>query len=1115
MTSLFRNKTHLAFWTGTFMVLAVSVGSVVVVYAEEAIPPADVCANVEGDQTAEPCADVQCSLDGGTWSGSACELPPPPIPPTCGESQHLEGDVCVDNVVVAEESAPEPQLELASSTDGTGGLLGGTIATGDATATTSVQNELNINITNPDSEGTSNSSALTNENTNEGDVLSGSETQSSTGENQADGGVSLATVSTGTAVSTASVINVVNTNLFNSEGLVLFLNQLFGGGLDLREYDLSYFFGAPVDCDTNPMILSCRNSSDLNVFNTNMATVTNSVIVRSSTGTNTASSTGDGSALIDTGDAYAAANVLNLVNTNLINSNYLLVSFNNFGNLGGDITLPNADFFKQLLAHGGVLPDMNSSSVITHSANDADFTGTTTANGETGNNIASTTGSGSGEVITGDAYSSADTFNQLNDTQVGGTSVFLLFRVWGDWAGDIQGLPEGMSWMETPAGIVLMSDGPQCSNNQDDDGDGFADSADSTCHTNGNENNEFTYDPYGTSENAPQCSNGIDDDSDGFVDVADPSCFTQDHGEMIYQGNMREQSPNGEYNSSNLVASSTNVANVENDVQVYALTGENQTVTENGTSTIATGNAYAAANVVNLVNTNIIGRNWIFAIFNIFGNWDGNIAFGRPDLWIGAIAETTNPTLPGSDVTYRFTVANHGDADADNILLSTEFDTAMLTFETPGDVSAAADSSGEIWNLGGIPRGETRDFTYTARVRDLPDGTSVTVPLRATVTSSSADNNNADNSEAVTIVVASPEPAPEPEPSPGTGGNGGGGGGGGGGGSPAAFGSGNNTDSWSPDPNISVTKTATMGTSTTVARVDYEVVVFNDKNAGPAYRGLLTDTLYDPLGEVMYNRTWNLDTIVAGDLITLTYSVEYGASTTPGIYRNVAKVTGKRNYSNPALAVDMTPVEGSASVEFDELTLGRVLGMATSTTAIATSTITIATSTTASISSCDPLISSYLRQGMRNDVVEVKKLQQFLNEDIQAHLPITGFFGSMTNTAVRVFQIKHKNQILTPLGLTVPTGAVYSATKRQINTLACGGVVPLAEENLNRTETTASSAYIQKTSAANPPVVQKIKVPVVDTKPQDANNTGAQNNAKPVGQAKGGLKSWLKTLFLR
>ncbi len=126
---------------------------------------------------------------------------------------------------------------------------------------------------------------------------------------------------------------------------------------------------------------STSAAGSLNVLNTNTATVTNSVVVRAGTGENTASSTGDGGALVDSGDAYAAANVLNLVNTNMINSNYLLVSFNNFGSLGGNITLPDSEFFSQLFANGGVLPEMNSSTYTVNNTNDVDFTGTTTAQG--------------------------------------------------------------------------------------------------------------------------------------------------------------------------------------------------------------------------------------------------------------------------------------------------------------------------------------------------------------------------------------------------------------------------------------------------------------------------------------------------------------------------------------------------------------------------------------------------------------------------------------------------------------------------------------------------------------------------------------------------------------
>jgi peptidoglycan hydrolase-like protein with peptidoglycan-binding domain len=133
---------------------------------------------------------------------------------------------------------------------------------------------------------------------------------------------------------------------------------------------------------------------------------------------------------------------------------------------------------------------------------------------------------------------------------------------------------------------------------------------------------------------------------------------------------------------------------------------------------------------------------------------------------------------------------------------------------------------------------------------------------------------------------------------------------------------------------------------------------------------------------------------------------------------------------------------------------------------------------------------------------------------MQTNLPTTGFFGPLTKKTVKAFQDKHKNQILIPLGLTAPTGSVYSATKRQINILACGGVVPIAE-SLSLTGNAASPIYIPKASVANLPVVKKLKVSAVETKLRDLRNTNAKNNAKPVGPAIGELKSLFKNLLQR
>jgi len=109
---------------------------------------------------------------------------------------------------------------------------------------------------------------------------------------------------------------------------------------------------------------------------------------------------------------------------------------------------------------------------------------------------------------------------------------------------------------------------PACSNSSDDDDDGFTDTNDPNCHTDGDPSNSASYDPDKDDESgdlpacwnkedddddgkkdfpndpgcssptdsdesdgggggpppAPQCSNGSDDDGDGLTDSADPGC---------------------------------------------------------------------------------------------------------------------------------------------------------------------------------------------------------------------------------------------------------------------------------------------------------------------------------------------------------------------------------------------------------------------------------------------------------------------------------------------------------------------------------------------------------------------------------------------------------------
>ena len=119
------------------------------------------------------------------------------------------------------------------------------------------------------------------------------------------------------------------------------------------------------------------------------------------------------------------------------------------------------------------------------------------------------------------------------------------------------------------------------------------------------------------------------------------------------------------------------------------------------------------------------------------------------------------------------------------------------------------------------------------------------------------------------------------------------------------------------------------------------------------------------------------------------------------------------------------------------LAQGQVLGasIGPSGQVLGTSTTTITTTNETTCS--ESVLTQYMRRGKKNDPEQVKMLQQFLNDEMNSNLPLTGFFGRLTENAVKAFQQKYASDILTPWGLTEPTGYVYKFTLWKINSLIC------------------------------------------------------------------------------
>jgi len=69
---------------------------------------------------------------------------------------------------------------------------------------------------------------------------------------------------------------------------------------------------------------------------------------------------------------------------------------------------------------------------------------------------------------------------------------------------------------------------------------------------------------------------------------------------------------------------------------------------------------------------------------------------------------------------------------------------------------------------------------------------------------------------------------------------------------------------------------------------DYKIVVIN--HGGSAFEGILFDQLKDEKGKIINQQSWDLGEILPNEEITVTYTTEFTASTTPGTYTNYAWV---------------------------------------------------------------------------------------------------------------------------------------------------------------------------------------------------------------------------------
>ena len=550
---------------------------------------------------------------------SAPEAPSAPQTPTYNPDDNDEPEENVDNnddnntdsnnddeedgneQVVEEEQAKTANSESNNSAETGNNEVGYTsIDTGDATSQGTLANNVNNNTalngtgagapgasvtTSGNGADSNNSGSATVENNtstvqdNSASVGNGMEQSAISGSNTASENVGNSSINTGDANVTGTIWNDINTNIAG-----LMVSEFNVVDNHIGDLVLDFDANCIVGCagGANSVVNSGNGSESTNngsvdttnnteTFQTNDAELENNMVLLADSGSNEANKNTGGDTTITTGDANVAANVMNFVNNNIA-GNVILGVVNVFGNLVGDIILPENPFTcascvaNALVKNTGNGSDSTNNSNVTATTNDetyqfntVDIENNLLLDAQTGENTTSQNTGGTSSVTTGDSTVQANTLNIANTNLDGQNWWLVLVNRAGQWIGQIVGAPQGSM---------------------------FA----------GSDGTEFAVDEYGQIT-AVNSGNGSGSDNTSTVNQENNNVLVQD-----------------------------NNAKIVNNLDLRSNTGENDaSKNTGGNSSIDTGDASIIANLINFVNNNISGGNLMVTFVNVFGNWNGNL----------------------------------------------------------------------------------------------------------------------------------------------------------------------------------------------------------------------------------------------------------------------------------------------------------------------------------------------------------------------------------------------------------------------------------------------------------------------------------------------------------
>lgn len=549
-------------------------------------------------------------------------------------------------------------------------------------------------------------------NNNQADTSSSNTSSAQTGQNSSSDSEGDVSIQTGEATSSAETTNQINTNIVALTGTT----------------------DTPEATDS----ASAENSQPdpLSITNQNEALVQNEATSSAGTGENTASNN-QGDVVVNTGDALAVGNMFNLINLNVVGSNFEILVLN-LSDQQGDINLFNIWKDLSVSASEGIFiagssPE-NSLSVLVQNSNQASVQNSLQVVALTGQNTADGNG-GSVNLQSGGALAVANLTNVVNTNIVGSKLLFVIINVLGSYNGNLI-LPRREYFESTESAV--QSGGGEVINNNEASVSGtvssVADSGGNQLNGNSNGSSLQTGEAEAVSHNLSFLNfnilgynwfnfiiNHLGSQSGNVWGWLNPeSKESPDTNASFSTQSMTDpaaassRGPNDQQNTSGSLIENSNSASVENHVSAEAISGQNQ-ANGNGLANMVTGTSKALANLFNLINFNISGSNWLFGVLNILGDWNGNTVFAYPDA-VTSISGPAGDVNPGDEIDYNVSFNNQGYDDAHGVDLS---------FELPKGSIFVSDTSGIIpelqgkvlkWSIGDLPAGESGSFSVRVKV---------------------------------------------------------------------------------------------------------------------------------------------------------------------------------------------------------------------------------------------------------------------------------------------------------------------------------------------------------------------------------------------------------------